>query len=83
MIRSISRVLVLVLVLFLVGCATPPAPQQPLIIGQRVLVPDPSTTINVPPLIPPAKQWYLVDDVGIGIWLCITPPSLSSLNTDH
>ena len=56
------------------GCISPPATQQPLIIGQRVLAPAPGTVLTVPALTPPAKPWYLVDDVGIGQWLGIAPP---------
>ncbi|MEI8244015.1 MAG: hypothetical protein WCI17_12160 [bacterium] len=56
------------------GCATTSATRQPLIIGQRVLAPDPGQTITIPPLLPPARQWYLVDDIGLGAWLDIAPP---------
>jgi hypothetical protein len=56
------------------GCITPATPAPPLIIGQRVITPEPGATLTVPPLTPPARQWYLVDDIGLGIWLGIAPP---------
>jgi hypothetical protein len=46
-----------------------------LIIGERVLAPEPNTDVHVPPLIPPASQWYLIDDIGLGLWLNIAPPA--------
>jgi hypothetical protein len=75
MIPNKSILSILSLSIFLSGCTTPPAPRPVLIIGQRVLAPDPSTTITVPPLLSPAKQWYLVDDIGLGLWLNITAPA--------
>jgi hypothetical protein len=58
------------------GCLTQPPPPRPvLIIGERVLAPDPGTTITIPPLVPPASQWYLVDDIGLCLWLNISPPA--------
>jgi hypothetical protein len=74
--RTISPILLLCLILPLSGCLTPPPPQRPvLIIGQRVLAPDPGSTITVPPLTPPASQWYLVDDIGLSLWLGISLPA--------
>ncbi len=58
------------------GCTTPPPPpRQVLIIGERVLAPDPNTDVHIGPLIPPARQWYIVDDIGLGLWLNIAPPA--------
>ena len=58
------------------GCITraKPAP-MPLIIGQRVLTPAPGDVLTIPAHTPPAKQWYLVDDVGLLLWLEISVPS--------
>lgn len=58
------------------GCLTTakPAP-MPLVIGQRVLTPAPGAVLTIPPLTPPAAQWYLVDDVGLLLWLEISAPS--------
>lgn len=69
-------IIILCLILPLTGCLTPPPPQRPvLIIGQRVLAPDPGATITIPTLIPPASQWYLVDDIGLSLWLGISLPA--------
>jgi hypothetical protein len=57
------------------GCISP-SPQRPvLILGQRVLSPSPNTTLIIPPLTPPAQQWYLVDDIGLSLWLGISLPA--------
>ena len=58
------------------GClsAAKPGP-MPLIIGQRVLTPAPGDVLTIPAHTPPAKQWYLVDDVGLLLWLEISAPS--------
>jgi hypothetical protein len=69
-------ILLLCLILPLSGCLTPPPPQRPvLIIGQRVLAPAPNEVYFVPPLTPPASQWYLVDDIGLSLWLGISLPA--------
>jgi hypothetical protein len=56
------------------GCITraKPAP-MPLIIGQRVYTPAPGDVLTIPAHTPPAKQWYLVDDVGLMLWLGVDP----------
>lgn len=70
------RLLSLCALCALCGCLSQPPPQRPvLIIGQRVLAPDPGATLIVPPLTPPAQQWYLVDDIGLGLWLGISLPA--------
>jgi hypothetical protein len=69
-------IILLCLIRPLTGCRTPPPPERPvLIIGQRVLAPDPGAVITVPPLTPPATQWYLVDDIGLALWLGISVPA--------
>lgn len=73
--RLCGIILSLFAILAIAGCTTPPEPRPVLILGQRVLAPDPGQTLTVPALLPPAKQWYLVDDVGLGLWLGVTPPS--------
>jgi hypothetical protein len=72
-----ARLSIFLLLAFLLlpGCITPAPPQQPLIIGQRVLTPEPGQVLVIPPLTPPASTWYLVDDIGLGIWLGISPPA--------
>jgi hypothetical protein len=72
-------ILLLCLILPLSGCLTPPPPQRPvLIIGQRLLAPSPGATLTVPPLTFPASQWYLVDDIGLSLWLGISLPAPAS-----
>jgi hypothetical protein len=60
------------------GCITraKPAP-MPLVIGQRVFTPAPGDVLAVPVHTPPASQWYLVDDVGLLLWLGVDPASAS------
>jgi hypothetical protein len=60
------------------GCITRAKPSpMPLVIGQRVFAPASGTVVTVPLLTPPAKQWYLVDDVGLLLWLGVDPASAS------
>ncbi len=56
------------------GCLTAakPAP-MPLVIGQRVFTPSPGDVLTIPAHTPPAQQWYLVDDVGLLLWLGVDP----------
>jgi len=57
-----------------VGCITRAKPDpMPLIIGQRVYTPAPGDVLTIPAHTPPAKQWYLVDDVGLMLWLGLDP----------
>lgn len=55
------------------GCAnTKSRPQQQvLVIGERIHVLEPGSDLKVPQLVPPARKWYLVDDVAILQWLGI------------
>lgn len=64
------------MLLLLVGCATtepsqPPTIPQFIIIGERINKVKPGDNLTVPPLVAPAKQWYLVDDTGLYQWLSI------------
>lgn len=45
--------------------------QQVLIVGERINLVKPGSDIKVPKLIPPAKVWYLLDNVAIQQWLGI------------
>jgi len=69
--RALKALGCLLVALWLSGCAhtTPP----PIIIGERILMPQPGDVVTVPPLVPPAARWYLVDDVGLCGWLGIEP----------
>jgi hypothetical protein len=57
------------------GCLTskPEQPPMPIVIGERINKVKPGDRLVVPALAPPAKQWYLVDDVGLYQWLDINP----------
>ena len=46
-------------------------PHTTFVLGDRVNVVQPGSTMEVPKLTPPARQWYLVDDVAILHWLGI------------
>jgi hypothetical protein len=60
------------------GCLTTAKPSpMPLVIGQRVFAPASGAVVTIPPLTPPAEQWYLVDDVGLLLWLGVDPASAS------
>jgi hypothetical protein len=60
------------------GCITRAKPSpMPLVIGQRVFAPASGAVVTIPPLAPPAQQWYLVDDVGLLLWLGVDPASAS------
>lgn len=45
--------------------------QQTLIIGERIHILQPGSKIDVPELMPPAKVWYLLDNIAIQQWLGI------------
>ena len=69
--RALKALGCLLVALWLSGCAhTTPAP---IIIGERILMPQPGDVVTIPPLVPPAVRWYLVDDVGLCGWLGIEP----------
>ena len=46
-------------------------PTGPLVVGERVLVVEPGSTVEVPALSEPASRWYLIDDIGLLQWLGI------------
>lgn len=56
------------------GYAPIQAPITPVIIGERLNKVNPGDSLKVPPLTKPAKQWYLVDDVGLYQWLDLKTP---------
>ena len=70
--KQLTGVAVLLAILMLQGCLTPPPPPvtpQVIVIGERINKVKPGDSVKVPPLLPPAKQWYLVDDTGLYQWL--------------
>lgn len=60
----------LVLSLFLSGCWSN-KPTTVFVTGERINLVKPGTTVEVPELMPPAKQWYLLDNIAIQHWLGI------------
>lgn len=54
------------------GCSSSPkkGPEY-IVIGERVNILEPGQVITVPELVPPAKKWYMVDNVGLEGWLGI------------
>lgn len=59
-------------ILLLTGCSSlKPAKVEYVVIGERINVLEPGQAITVPPLVPPASKWYLVDNVGLEGWLGI------------
>ena len=63
------------------GCASSPSRRSDataphvLVVGERVRTVAPGETIVVPPCMPPARTWYLVDDEGLWQWLGIQAPN--------
>lgn len=56
--------------LFLTGCWST-KPTTTFVLGERINLVQPETTVEVPKLTPPAKQWYLLDNIAIQHWLGI------------
>ena len=48
-----------------------PPYSEPVVIGERVHILKPGDIIEIEEPKPPAKTWYLVDDVGLSFWLGI------------
>ena len=61
--------------LLLTGCtgcsSSKPKINAPAVLGERIFIVKPNTTVEVPELVPPARKWYLVDDIGLCQWLDI------------
>ena len=53
-----------------------------LVVGERVRVVHAGETITVPQPVPPARQWYLVDDEGLWQWLGIQAPNRTFITND-
>lgn len=63
---------VVILAVIMSGCGHFKQSQQTtFVLGDRVNIVQPGSTIEVPKLTPPAKQWYLMDNVAIQHWLGI------------
>ena len=57
------------------GCASGVPEREYVVIGERIMILEPGTELVVPPLVPPAKRWYMVDDEGLKGWLGIARPA--------
>lgn len=73
--------------MFITGCASAPsrrsdASPHVLVVGERVRVVHAGETITVPPCMPPARTWYLVDDEGLWQWLGIQAPNRAFITND-
>lgn len=73
--------------MFITGCASAPsrrsdAAPHVLVVGERVRVVEAGETIVVPPCMPPARTWYLVDDEGLWQWLGIQAPNRTFVTND-
>lgn len=56
------------------GCLSHRTETQYVVVGERINIVEPGQEIVVPPLVPPAKKWYLVDNVGLAGWLGLPAP---------
>lgn len=61
--RMLSVIATCALLVSVAGCHT--VKPDPVVIGERVYLPKPGETLVVPPMIVPACQWYLIDDVAL------------------
>jgi len=61
--RMLSVIATCALLVSVAGCQT--VKPGPVVIGERVYLPKPGDSLVVPPLIVPAGQWYLIDDVAM------------------
>ena len=66
-----------IVALVLTGCFSTkrgganPQYYTPTVIGERVWILEPGSTVVVPKPEKPARTMYMVDDVGLGMWLGI------------
>lgn len=66
------RLVPLVLVALCAGCAHHEvAYHEPVVLGERIFIVRAGEYVVVPEPKPPAKTWYLVDDMGLSLWLGI------------
>jgi hypothetical protein len=82
------RVLLTALAVLCSGCCifrgkVQPEYSNPVVYGERVLVVSPGSTVVVPPLKHPAGKWYLVDDVGLSMWLGIPYATILKSNSAY
>lgn len=63
--RLVGVVLIGLCSLPISGCLTWFQKEQPVVVGERIFYMTEGQTMVVPALRPPAKQWYLIDDVAM------------------
>lgn len=74
--RELGGVVLVLLLGLAAGCATTDGKTpQPLVLGDRWILVKPGEVVTVPPLQPPAKQWHMIDDVGLSAGLGILTPT--------
>jgi hypothetical protein len=72
-IKLLSNMVVILFSLSMVGCfnTKPNIEIQTLVIGERIIKVYPRDVVEIPELISPSKQWYLIDDEGLYQWIDI------------
>lgn len=65
---ALERLGCFILCLFIIGCRTD-KPIKPPVYGERIFIKQAGETWTFPELVPPAKMWYVTDDVGLKGWL--------------
>lgn len=69
---SATDAAIAVCLLLLSGCGSMRQSKvEYVVVGERINIVEPGQVITVPGLIPPAKCWYMVDNVGLEGWLGI------------
>ena len=71
---QLSSIILAIIIFGMSGCITQTQNDFPVVIGERIIKVKPGDLIKVPQLTAPAKQWYLVDDVGLYQWIDIGLP---------
>ena len=74
------------LCLLCTGCSSfrgKSAYNEPVVYGERINIVKPGDIIEIPQLKRPASTWYLVDDVGLSIWLGIPMQNIPGTKTPY
>ena len=81
-----SKIILIILCLLSAGCSVfrgKDVYNEPIVYGERINIVKPGDTLVVPQLKKPASTWYLVDDVGLGIWLGIPMKNIPGTMTQY